>query len=154
MRWVMENAEKLGGLATVGTMIIALCALVFAIIQIWVARTSQREATAKDTYRDYLRLAFENPKYANPEKFIALGDGGWKEDGDWIQDERYRWFVAFMLNSCDEILWSQAGDKIWRHVILEDLRFHKSYLRSREFEIAEGGWGMFSPELKEIADAL
>jgi len=153
MRWIFDNAEKLGGLATVVTAVIAFCALIFAYKQIQETRDSQREATAKDVYRDYLKLAFENPKLSNPDKFTNV-EGGWKYKDEWMQDEQYRWFVAFMLNSCDEILSSNPGDETWRRAILEDLKFHKGYLRSTEFKQEEGGWDLFSPELNEIGDML
>ena len=59
-----------------------------------------------------------------------------------------------MLNSCDEISSSNPTDKALQRAILEDLRFHKDYLKSTEFKEEEGGWDLFSPELKEIADML
>jgi hypothetical protein len=144
MYWIFENAEKLGGLATVGAMIAALCALVFALIQILEARSSQREATAKDIYRDYLKLAFDNPEFANP------AEGGWKDKGEWIKDEKYRWFVTFMLNSCDEISRSKPRDKTWRKVIQTEFDLHKDYLKSREFNEDDKGWCLYSPKLKKI----
>src|ERR1700689_3100047 len=99
MCWILANAEKLGGLATVGTLIVAVIALGFAYQQIQETRDVQSQATAKDVYRDYLNLAFENPAYSNPTKFIkAPNGGGWNNKEEWIKDEKYRWFVAFMLN--------------------------------------------------------
>ena len=150
MSWIFENAEKLGGIATVLTACVALFALIVVPLQIRAAKNSQREATAKDIYRDYLKLAFEHPKLANPTKFVGQDNGDWKHMGEWIQDEQYRWFVAFMLNSCDEILSSRRRDKIWREVILMDFECHKDYLKSREFAEQERGWELFSPELKKI----
>ncbi len=58
MEWILTNAEQLGGLATVLMMFIGLWALWFARTQIF----AQREATAKDIYRDYLKLAFDHPR--------------------------------------------------------------------------------------------
>ena len=145
----LEVAEGLGGLATVGTLIVALCALRFAREQISEAKNTQREATAKDIYRDYLKLTFENPKFANPAEFIGEADGNWKRKGEWNKDERYRWFVAFMLNSCDEIARSKQGDKNWRTTIHMDLKAHFDYLESPQFE-EDGGWGLYSRELKDI----
>jgi hypothetical protein len=154
MYWIFENAEKLGGFATVGMLFVAIVALAFAIVQICVTRNSQREATAKDIYRDYLKLAFENPKFANPAKFVGTAKGCWKNKDEWKQDERYRWFVAFMLNSYDEIASTNLRDETWRKVILYDFKFHKDYLSSPEFEKEEGGWSLFSTEMKDIADML
>jgi len=141
--WIFDNAEKLGGLATVVTMIAALGALVFASIQIRETRSSQRLATAKDIYRDYLKLAFENPKFSDPAA------GGWRNEGGWMRDAKYRWFVAFMLNSYYEITLSNPGDKTWHEVIRVDLDLHKDYLNSDEFK-EDGGWRLYSNELEYI----
>ena len=90
-----------------------------------------------------LKLALSNPKLANPSKF--------EHAGDLNKNEEYRWFVAFMLNSCDEIAQTQAEDKDWRKTLRLDLRAHAEYLKSPEF-IEDGGWGMYSDQLKSIAD--
>jgi hypothetical protein len=149
MSRLSECAEVVGGFATAGTFIVALFALGFAHIQIREAKKIQREATAKDLFRDYLQLAFEHPKFANPDKFIGNDKDKWKRKGEWNEDERYKWFVAFMLNACDEIIRSLPRDETWRRAILEDLRFHKEYLRSNEFD-DDGGWSFYSRELKDI----
>jgi len=143
MCWIFENAEKLGGLATVITAIVAVAAAIFAWRTIESSRASQQEATAKDIYRDYLRLAFDNPKLANPRAF---------ENPERLkQDEKYRWFVAFMLNSCDEIARSQPEDNSWRKAIIEDLKFHVDYLKSSQFK-EDGGRSLYSLELRDIID--
>ena len=151
--WVLEHAEKLGGIATagtlvvaIGTLVVAICALRFARKQISTARHTQREATAKDIYRDYLKLALDNPRLANPTEFV--GGEGWKHAGEWKRDERYRWFVAFMMNSCDEIVSSRLGEN-WHNTVLMDLKMHKDYLASPEFT-EDGGWDLYSLKLKSI----
>jgi hypothetical protein len=127
------------------TVALAVIAVIAAFITAWAAinaRNSQREATAKDIYRDYLKLAFQHPKFANPE---ASGDLAAMR-----KNEEYRWFVAFMLNSCDEIARIKSRDKGWRKTIRLDLRMHEEYLGSPEF-VEDGGWGLYSRELKCIA---
>jgi hypothetical protein len=138
-----DNAETLRGLATVMTAIVAMVAVIVAVIALITGRNSQREATAKAIYRDYLKLAFENPELANPYR------GALKRKDDLKQDERYRWFVAFMLNSCGEIARSKPGDETWRKAILEDLKMHNDYLKSPIFD-EDGGWPLYSHELRDI----
>jgi hypothetical protein len=136
MSLILESAEALG-------------AVVIAVVSVWAATiaknaiNAQHEATAKDIYRDYLKLAFDNPEFANPHAF--------DNPSDLNKNEKYRWFVAFMLNSCDEIARSKSRDKGWRKTILEDLRFHKDYLKSQEFS-DDGGWDLYSRALKTIGD--
>jgi hypothetical protein len=155
MGFIWENAAKIGGIAEGFTAFFALLGVVIAGWTIGCARRSQREATAKDVYRDYLRLAFENPKLANPHAQNLKGDVQKQDEQRQGQQysEEYRWFVAFMMNSCDEIARSRRGDEGWRNTILEDLKMHAEYLKSREFA-EDGGWRLYSPELKDIYDQL
>src|SRR6202030_403452 len=117
-----------------------------AFVQIREGKNIQEEATAKDLFRDYLKLAFEYPKLAKPNEFVGEDDGYWRQKGAWNKDERYRWFVAFMLNACDEIIRSMSQDKVWRKSITEDLKYHEEYLTSDEFHRDDGGWNFYSPE--------
>ncbi len=113
---------SIGDAATVA---IAVIAAIAAFLTAWAAinaRESQREATAKDIYRDYLKLAFQHPRFANPRQFEDVGDLNKKEE--------YRWFVAFMLNCCDEIACTHSKNKGWRTTVREDLRLHAEYLMS------------------------
>lgn len=130
----LENAASLGGLA------IAVVTAIVAVVALKSSWDAQAQATAKGIYRDYLKLAFENHDLANPRL---------KPERDLKQDERYRWFVAFMLNACDEIALSMRGNPAWRKVIFEDLESHRDYLMSPEFR-EDGGWPLYSPELKDI----
>ncbi len=123
------------------TVAIAVIAAITAFVTAWAAinaRNAQREATAKDIYRDYLKLAFQNPTLANPSD-------------DPNKSEQYRWFVAFMLNSCEEIARTKSKDKNWSKTLRHDLRMHGNYLKSPQF-VKDGGWGLYSRELKGIFD--
>jgi hypothetical protein len=145
MNWIWEHADKLGGLGEAVTAIVAIVAAIIAFTQIgsaWrsqrdatnAATAAQREATAKDIYRDFLRQAIQYPSYA---------------DGEQTDDAAYKWFVAFLLAACDELLLANPNDEGWQQVIEEELYPHCSYLGSKEFNNF-GGWGMYSQELADI----
>ena len=138
MTWILANAERLGGLATVAAALIAILATGIAVWALLSGRSSQREATAKDIYRDYLKLAFDNPEIASGRRV------------DKAMEEKYEWFVAFLLTSCDEIVRIIRGDETWRKGIRVDLKPHLEYLKSPEFD-EDGGWALYSSELKDIA---
>ena len=82
--FLWENAEKFGNLAQLVLTAAAVIALGFAYLQVRSAEKSQREATAKEIYRDYLMVAFENPELASPDD----------DNQKIIRDDKYRWFVA------------------------------------------------------------
>jgi hypothetical protein len=140
--WLWENAEKIGNLAQVLTLVTAIIAVVFAYRQIYTARRSQQEATAKELYQDYLQLAFKHPKYAVPEA----------GDKNIIKTDQYRWFVAVLLNSCDEILACVPRDDDWKRIIAAELEYHEPYLTSPYFlnPDEDRGWTLYSKELKEV----
>jgi hypothetical protein len=85
-----------------------------------------------------LKLAFENPEIAIAHRCNNA------------QEEKYQWFVAFLLTSCDEIVRILPRDKTWRQGICIDLKPHLAYFGSDAFR-EDGGWGLYSPELKIIA---
>jgi hypothetical protein len=69
---------------------------------------SQRETTAKVTFREYLKLAFENPDLAS----------GKIDKMDKVKFEKYRWFVRYFLWAVEEMLRFAKRDPIW----LENIR--------------------------------
>jgi hypothetical protein len=135
MTWLWENAEKIGNLAQLFIALLASFALIFTYLQIAAARRGQHEATAKEIYRGYLELAFEHPGLAIPKSNDHAS-------------ERYRWFVAILLNACDEILFGTT-DPVWRTVVKTELKYHATYLHSDEFK-RDGGWDLYSKALYDV----
>lgn len=136
-----DNAEKIGDLALALLALLALFALFFARKQFSAARRAQREATARQIYRHYLEMAFAHPELAVPGPEANIADG------------KYRWFVANLLNSGDEILESSAA-AVWRKVIMAELRYHVRYLQSKEFLEEDRGWNLYSKELRSLATTV
>jgi hypothetical protein len=133
-----DNAEKIGNLALVFIALLAVFAFFFARGQISAARRREREATAREIYRRYLELAFAYPELAVPGPEANIAEG------------KYRWFVANLLNSSDEVLES-ASASVWRKVIMAELRYHVKYLQSKEFLEEDRGWNLYSKELRSLA---
>jgi hypothetical protein len=143
--WIWEHAERLGSLAQLALTFIAVIALVFAYLQIRSSQQSQQQATAKEIYRDYLRLSFDNPSLASPKD----------DDQEIISDYRYRWFVAVMLNACEEILATFGNDDTWNNVVLAEMEYHKTYLHSQFFLSTreDRGWELYSSELRALFES-
>ncbi len=141
MSWVWNNADKLGNLSQVLVAMTAIGAVFFTYLQIRSATISQREATAKNLYREYLLLAFKHPELATPE-----------DDTKLIASDKYRWFVAVLLNCCDEILAGVGHDPVWRDVIIADLEYHLPCLKSKFFldNDQDRGWSLYSGKLEYL----
>jgi hypothetical protein len=103
-----------------------LATVIIAMWQLNSSRKSQREATAKEIYNQYVKLAFENPLYADPdetiEKYIDVKKDVSKEF------TQYKWFVAYMLLACEEILELMPKDKEWKKTIEHQVGYHANYL--------------------------
>lgn len=127
MSWLVNNIEIFTGIAEIVTAVVALSALFIAITQLRQNKANQRESTAKEIYKEYLKMAVEYPRHAYPTKEFIENIRG-KEEFD-----RYTWFVSYMLFACDEILTLSKERKLWRKVVKEQLWFHISYLSSPDF---------------------
>jgi hypothetical protein len=140
-----EHSATMGNLAEVATACLGGVALLFAYLQIEASDRSQRYATAADIYRDYLRVAFENPKLASP----------CIDDRRIIKSFKYRWFVAIVLNACDEILEATKNDDEWIKVVLAEMEYHQTYLTSKYFSssLEDHGWKLYSTRLRELFKA-
>ena len=76
-------------------------------------------------------------------------------DQEIIRDYRYRWFVAIMLNACEEILATFENDETWGKVVLAEMEYHKAYLNSKFFlaDDEDRGWELYSDDLKMLFEA-
>jgi len=100
--------------------------------QLKLSRLSQRETTAKSTWREYLKLAFECPK---------LAAGGPINSMSTDELRKYRWFVAHLLWAVEEVMFFARKDQIWRENIRLQMLNHRDYFRRDEaFQRALGGY--------------
>jgi hypothetical protein len=82
-------------------------------------RVNQRETTAKGIFREYLKLAFENPQFAEPN-YQEL-----KKDSETFS--RYSWFVAYLLWSSEEIMRFATKKDLWEKNIQLNVNYHREY---------------------------
>ena len=82
-------------------------------------REISREASSKELYRDYLKVALENPD---------LSSGNYDETNSLVAD-KYDTFLSIMLYAFDEMV-DLLGPEYWRDVVKNQVRVHEKYLRS------------------------
>jgi hypothetical protein len=118
MSWeqVTEYVELASGVA-------GILALVTFVIGLRWARRTSREGTAKANYQSYLDKAMENPRYSDNYPWPTQGE----------DQQRYEWFVSYLLNSSEAILTLYPRDPAWISTIDSQLGYHLPYLRSDKF---------------------
>ena len=118
--------QFLSGVAGVATAAIAGVALFYAYRQLVATPKSQREANAREVWKDYIRICIEYPQFAGGGITRANAKGD-------VEFEQYEWFAAFMLDACESILLFVADEDEWLLSVDGQLGFHREYLCSSDF---------------------
>ena len=121
----LRDTKKLADLATIATTLIAFVALGVAIAQIRSANASESEATAEAVYKDYLKLAVEQPE---------LAEGLHDVSADPVKQARYSWFVSYFLHSAEHIYLTYPHNNEWRAAISNQVCLHQRFLRGNEYQ--------------------
>lgn len=121
--------------ATIAVPIIATPATFIALLQVKTSRAESRIATAHNIYNSYLQLAMQHPDLASADS-NAIDNAPMK----------YKWFLASMLFSFEQILLVTKNQKDWVTAIKSQLKKHKDHL-SVSSSVARGDW---KPVLTQI----
>jgi hypothetical protein len=126
---VSQRLEQIGhigallsGAGAIMAVVVGGSALIYAGDQIQESRRND----ARDSYRDFMVLAMDNPDFSAPD-YTAIAK-------DPKQSERYAWFVADMLTAFEQVMESHPVDSAWRTSIRRGLQDHKDYLLSKDFQ--------------------
>jgi len=136
-----QLCEELAKVAPIFTPVVATAALLVAWRQLRLNRLNQRETTAKATWREYLKLAFEHPK-------LASGKVSTMSEAEYAH---YEWFVGHLLWGVEEILFFSKRDPIWEENIRQQLLFHRHYFRSNS-EFREKELKSYSPAVQTLVE--
>ena len=129
--WVKWSTIAVPGIAVVATVI--------ALHQVNVTRTESRTSTAHNIYNAYLQLAIQNPSLASANN-TAITES----------PEKYRWFLASMLFSFEQILLVTKNQEDWEVAIKSQLKTHKEHL-AISGSVARGDW---KPELMKLINEV
>lgn len=113
--------QKYGALAQIAQATVALLGFVAILFQINEIRSSNRAANARQAFLGYTELAFNNPKFAQPDyQRIKAGD----------RDEQVKYdsFVAYFLSACEEAFIAFATKREWLASCDYDLKPHLPFL--------------------------
>jgi len=119
-----DRLKRIDAWSTFATAVVAAAALIFAVIQLRSTERSQRETTAQETYREYLKLVIEKSDYA---------DGMPEMPKDKKRRAEYLWFVSYFLHASEQILLVRPDDTEWREAIISQVRLHKAVFADPEW---------------------
>jgi hypothetical protein len=105
------------------TPLVALIAVWVAYRQLKLNRRSQRETTAKATFREYLKLAFEHPDLAEGD-YQRLVQAG--------KADKHSWFVGYFLWAAEEILEYAPRNRQRRKNLQMQADKHRAYFEENE----------------------
>lgn len=117
---------KASHIASILTPFIAIAAVVIALVQIEAGETTQRKASARDAFKEYLKLAIERPEFAD----ARLGKLAQTENGR----SSYSWFVSYFLFSAEQVYESFPDDPEWRAALSNQICYHTDYLKGAEYQ--------------------
>jgi hypothetical protein len=124
----MCELTRLVQIAPAITSVVALFGVGVACVQLYFNRANQRETTAKAIFRDYLKLAFENPD-------LAAGN---YQSLSLERQQKYEWFVGYFLWGAEEILDYAKKDKLWKLNLEINAKRHREYFKNnKEFREVE-----------------
>ena len=125
------NWQKYGTLAQLAQATVALLGFAAILFQINEVRTGNDAATARQAFLGYTELAFNNPKYAQPdyEKIKA----GSREDR-----VQYESFVSYFLYACEEAIAAFKNKREWQASCDYDLKPHLPFLCEKN--LAQPAW--------------
>ncbi len=133
VEWCRPISQEVGALGSAASALIAALAFVVAVagifavfIQIRSNDQSERERIAQDTYREFLKLAIQEPGFANGEHRCSTACANPKE--------KYEWFVSYFLHAAEQIEDAFPDDRGWCKALASHFCTHHAHLETTEFK--------------------
>jgi hypothetical protein len=122
IHWLDTHAGAIQALTALLTVLFAIAALVGVKLQIDASARQQREQSAREIYREFIRFSAEKPDLAAPD-YCAIA--ATETEVDDIQYENYLQFQLYM----SEQMLDELPD--WEATLAGHLEPHREYLCSR-----------------------
>jgi len=113
--------QRYGTLAQMAHATVALLGFGAVLLQINEIRSSSRASAARTAFLGYTDLAFQNPKFSQPD-YDAIKAGGREER------VQYESFVSYFLYACEETIAAFADKREWQASCDYDLKPHLPFL--------------------------
>ena len=131
----------IGDISSAVTVLIASIALVITYKRYLTSIRESRLSLAKSLYKDYLKLAFDNQKFASPS--YPKENPKYKEiQENPVEFERYCHYVSLMLFAAEEILEINKESINWYNTWYNQLKKHALYFEGGHFNPSDWSKGI------------
>jgi hypothetical protein len=108
LAWVHKRNAEITAVSAALTVVVTAAGFGLAIEQLRSSDASEQERIAQDTFREFLKLASQEPRFADGQrKCTAPCDGS--------DSDKYEWFVSYFLHSAEQIVNVHLLDRVTRH---------------------------------------
>ncbi len=119
---ITKRHEHIASIAAVLAVVVGIASIFVAQRQLTESIKSQEITIAEESFRDYLKLAIDEPKFAEGLPICSRSECKNPEDS-------YGWFVAYFLHSAEQIFRVYPSKEGWRNALNEHICYHQKYLR-------------------------
>lgn len=120
---VAKRHELITAIAAVLAVVVGFVSILVAQRQLAESLRSQEQTIAEESFRDYLKLSIDEPKFAEGLPICSRSECKNPEDS-------YGWFVAYFLHAAEQIFRVYESKKGWRNALNEHICYHQKYLQS------------------------
>lgn len=118
-----KGHEVITAAAAVLAVLVGMTSVMVAQNQLSESIRSQERTIAEESFRDYLKLAIDEPKFAEGLPICNRSECKNPKDS-------YGWFVAYFLHAAEQIFKVYPQKEGWRNALKEHICYHKVYLES------------------------
>jgi hypothetical protein len=132
------NWEAISAIATAAAAIAAAVSAIFSYLTIRDMRAATAAQRAGEYIRTYLTLAIQHPQLST--------EGSAKEK----EQQRYEWFVSYVLMMVREVLGAYRGNDGWRRLMRDQVFFNREELERWPSSDIE----KFGPEVADFVHSV
>jgi hypothetical protein len=150
----LDEGAQAAQMVSLVSVIVALGALIYGGRQLKISREQQDRNFAEELYRDYLRLAFDNPILASPrsaglgavfdyeKQTINVSSGNFDAK---LLYAKYDWFLSFVLDACEQ-LYKKPLRIEYDATVQAQLWYHRDWLRHQWKKREHGQLGLIKDD--------
>jgi hypothetical protein len=131
--WFKRHADTIAAVAGSVAVVIGMSALAIGFLSVYLAtrelqssRDLQLKTIAQDSFREYLKLAIDEPLF-------AAGTRSYSRNGCKNAEQSYEAFVSYFLHAAEQVYLLYPNDEGWNRALSNHVCRHRDYLSGPDF---------------------